>query len=286
MIAADFVLFRKQDRKRTGIWFAGAAIVLLAYAALRVQALGGFLRTTPADFLALSIAHSSIAFAGLYLSKMLFPCPLNAFYHFATPLSFKVSGPGFVLAVSAAILIFSFRKNKTFVLGGIWFALFLLPALVLRDVSPVLFAERYLFLPSAGFVLAVVSLPMRRPVLILLIVVCVLFAGISHVRSKVWHDDRTLWTDTLKQSPDSHTVNYNLATAHFKNKDYSQAIAYYRRAISIDPLKPDSYYNRALCEYNLGRKDLAADSLRKFLEYAPANHPFRNDAEQKLALLD
>jgi Tfp pilus assembly protein PilF len=81
-------------------------------------------------------------------------------------------------------------------------------------------------------------------------------------------------------------VNYNVATAYLKNREYTQARTYYQNAIKIDPQKSDSYYNLAICEFYLGRKDVAADLLHRFLHYAPPGHQMRKDAQEKLNQLN
>ncbi|MGH9858320.1 MAG: tetratricopeptide repeat protein, partial [Acidobacteriota bacterium] len=262
LVASDYALFRKQDRNQTILWGAGAGMLILFYAGLRVYALGSFMRTTQDGFHLLSMAHSTVAFAGFYLGKMLFPFQLNAFYHFIMPLSFKVSWSGILLSLSALLLAYAMRKNRVFVLGCIWFVLFLIPALTLKDVSPVLFAERYLYLSSAGLILALVALPLKRYFFPILIAIAIGFAGMSYARTKVWHDDLSLWKDTVEKSPLSHTVNYNIATAYLKNREYAEARQYYQSAIQIESKKADSYYNLAICEFHLGHKDVAADLLR------------------------
>jgi protein O-mannosyl-transferase len=285
IVVADYALFHKQERRQMIFWCGGSVFLILAYAVLRIYSLGSFMRSVPQEMDPFSMVHSAIAFTGFYLGKMLFPFQLNAFYHFIVPLSLKVSWSGILLSLSAILLVYALRKNRVLILGCCWFVLFLIPALVLKDVSPVLFAERYVYISSAGLILAIVALPLRRYFVPFLIAISVLFAGVSYTRSKVWQDDLTLWKDTAEKSASSHTVNYNLATAYLKNKDYEQARVYYHRAITIDFQKPDSYYNLALCEFHLGRKDAAASRLQQFLQHAPAGHTMRKDAKQKLRQL-
>jgi tetratricopeptide (TPR) repeat protein len=284
-VIADHVFFRSRENKRVLHWFVGSVLLTIGYAALRMYSLGSFLRLNSSAIEPLSVLHSGAAFAGLYLGKLLFPFQLNAFYHFELPLSLAVSWSGILILFCSLILLYIFRKNQLFVFGFLWFILFLTPALLLKEVSPVLFAERYLYLPSAGFILAILSISSNRVLPVLLIAISVLLAGVSFSRSKVWNDDLTLWKDTIEKSPRSVTVNYNLATAYLKEKEYEQAAIYYRSATALDPSRADSFYNLALCEYNLGQKQLAAQSLQKFLKHSPPDHPYRRDAEQKLRQL-
>ncbi len=283
-IAVDHLLFHGQEKRKIIFWGAGAAVLLLLYTGLRIYSLGAFMRTE-GTLIPLSMLHSGMAFTGLYLAKMFFPVELNAFYHFTLPLSLNVSWPGFLLLFSVLILVYAFRRNKLFLLACSWFGVFLLPALFIKEVSPVLFAERYLYLPSAGFLLAVISLPLKRHVPAVLLAISVIFAGLSYSRSKVWRDDLTLWSDTVEKSPLSAIANFNLATAYLHQKDYQFASNYYKKSAELDPHKAETYYNLAKCEYMLGRNKQAIDSLKKFLQYSSTTDPMRKDAEMRLRQL-
>ena len=57
----------------------------------------------------------------------------------------------------------------------------LIPA-CFKEVSPVLFAERYLYLPSAGFFMAVISFPLKR--LFHLVIAIPFYRGISYSAAK------------------------------------------------------------------------------------------------------
>ena len=286
ILIAHHVLFgRREDRSRIIRWCVFAGLILIGYWIVRVIALGSFIRASHGTADLVSMLFAAIPFAGLYAGKMLFPVDLNAFYHIVMPLTPDFYWPGVVLFLCFVILLVAFRKNRVFLFGGIWFLVFLLPALFVRGVSPVLFAERYLFLPSAGFILAAVSLPWKRYVPVLLIGISLLFAGLTFSRSLVWRTDLSLWEDTVEKSPLSATVQYNVATAYLKQNDFRLAAEHYRKAIEVDPKIADSYYNLAICEYRMGNKKGATDHLRNFLKYADPKHPMRKDAEQKLVQL-
>jgi tetratricopeptide (TPR) repeat protein len=298
IVAADYFLFRKQEKrnadetsavhndKRNALnWCAGAAVLIALYSVIRIYALGSFLRLNESSGDPVSILHAGLAFCGLYLSRMLLPIHLNAFYDFSMPIPFSVSWPGLAVLLCALILVFAFRSNKTFLFGSVWFTALLLPALFSKGVSPALFAERYLYLPSAGFFLALISFPLTGYIPHAMVAIALLFGGMTYERSKVWHDDLTLWKDTVEKSPLSSTANYNLGTAYARQKNYEQAALYYHQAIISNPSHSDPYYDLAVCQHLLGRDDQAVKSLQLFLKYSSSNDPRRKDAEEKLLQL-
>jgi tetratricopeptide (TPR) repeat protein len=283
--SADETSALRSDKRHAMNWCGGAIALVVLYSAIRIYALGSFLRVNESSSDPLSILHAGLAFSGLYLSKMLLPIHLNAFYDFSIPIPFNVSWPGLVVLFCALILIFTFRNNKTFIFGCVWFVALLLPALFSKGVSPALFAERYLYLPSAGFFLALISFPLTSMIPPALIAIALLFGGMTYERSRVWHDDLTLWKDTVGKSPLSSTANYNLGTAYARQKDYEHAAVYYRQAIILNPSHSDPYYDLAICEHMLGRDDQVGKNLQLFLRYSSPNDPRRKDAEEKLKQL-
>ncbi len=62
---------------------------------------------------------------------------------------------------------------------------------------------------------------------------------VSFLRSPVWHDDLTLWSDTIQKSPESPTANYKLATAYLKQKDHAMPQSITNAFITrIPPVEP------------------------------------------------
>jgi tetratricopeptide (TPR) repeat protein len=114
---------------------------------------------------------------------------------------------GILLAVALLVL----RSRRTCPIcsfGLVWVAAFLLP---MSNIIPFFayMAERFLYLPMAGFALAAASLiwrlERRRVGLMLLCAMVILTAcGVrTALRVKVWRDDRALFTATVRDTPPS-----------------------------------------------------------------------------------
>lgn len=97
----------------------------------------------------------------------------------------------------------------------------------------------------------------------------------------------TLWTDTIQKSPDSPTVNYNLATAYFKQQDHATAAKYYQRAVTLDPTaRVEAYFNLAICNHNLGNDQEAILNLKLFLKYWKGDDRKKAEALNRLRDLE
>jgi protein O-mannosyl-transferase len=175
------------------------------------------------------------------------PIHLNA-YHVFTPISSLLEPAGILsLAVSIVFLVAVLLAGKKS--RSVFFALAvvfvpLLPSLYIPGTGENTFAERYLYLPSFGFVLLVallvewvVSHKTRWSVLLagVLLFIMGLSAFATVQRIAVWRDDEHLWHDVVQHSPNSAVPHYNLACALNAQGRVDEAIREYQTAIRIQP---------------------------------------------------
>ena len=142
-----------------------------------------------------------------YLGMMVWPAGLSIRYPepgvagFAEP-AFMVG----LLAIAALLALAArWKKNPIAALGILWFFITLLPV---SQIIPIqnLMADRYLLLPSAGLILAAVSLvppkALRHPGgMALAGVVVAMLSAATVVRSGVWHSSQALWQDLTDKHP-------------------------------------------------------------------------------------
>lgn len=284
IVIFDYILFRRHSLRFTGIWLVVSGVLAALYLASRMYAMEALIRPNQATTGFLQQCLKGTVWPGLYISKLIAPVSLNAFYFYTLNpklIIFSLS----ILLITLVLAVF-LRKNKIFLSGIFWFFVFIFPALLVASVSPVGFAERYLYVPSAGFALAIVSFRMKPVIAKALIAACVVMSLVCFLRSPVWHDDLTLWTDTIQKSPDAPTVNYNLATAYLKQKDYGTAAKYYQRVVTLDPTKAEAYYNLAACNHYFGNDQEAIRNLKQFLKTWKGDERKRTEALERLKQLE
>lgn len=224
------------------------------YLALRYYALGGFSPQEPhVKLSAWGYLINAFPLFAEYLGKLILPLHLNAFHVFH-PISslFELKGMlSLLLTLFYGGLVLSLsRKDKP-----VFFALFvtalpLLPVLYIPALGENVFAERYLYLPSLGFVLLIATLFPRsandRFALSLLIVCLAVTAGYSIAsidRNAVWKDNLTLFADTATKSPDAALVHENLGNAYGDQNRSDEAIAEYKAALALRPFNSNTHYN-------------------------------------------
>jgi Flp pilus assembly protein TadD len=188
-----------------------------------------------------------------YLGKLALPLQPD-FLNPYTPVDSLLT-PRFLLCIPVTagflyLLFRTYRKNRNVFLALLIIAIPLVPALYIRALSGMLFAERYLYLPSVGFVIAVACLLQtqfkNRPgILWLLLVPVVTLYSISTVgRNTVWHDTTTLLSYSLRNYPGNTEIRYELATRLYNNGRVDEAILQYRILIRSNPR--DARFHSAL----------------------------------------
>jgi tetratricopeptide (TPR) repeat protein len=286
---------------------AGYWIVLTLCVALRVSILGGAATgirnwdLTPVQFV-LTASHLMLS----YWQKLVWPFQLNAYYLFSPVRS--LSDPRAIAAIvfvpsAIAGLIYLTRKAPLYAFAALWVCVTLLPAMDIYALGRNAFAERYLYLPSIGFCLlatltasALIDLipaQFRKPVAIILFFLVVpWFAAETIGRNPDWRDDKTLFSETLRRSPDAPFVR-NMVAGHQSSdspgspdgeQNYLQAISLAKQEIPPDRLDLVTAY-KGLASLYADRSDnqRALQMLSQAREIAPADP--ETDSEEGLILV-
>lgn len=160
---------------------------------------------------------------------------------------------GFV--IGACVLA---RRLPLLSFGIGWFVLQMLPTTVIPRND--LLSERNLYLASFGVVLVVVVLSLRatqwietvlpQPRVIrfgaksLAAALVLLLCLFTFQRNRLYHDQVSLWSDTVRLSPNKARPHNNLGHAYALQGDWDQAIDEFRIAAKLDP------------DYELAQKNL------------------------------
>ena len=222
-----------------------------------------------------------------YLKNIIFPYNLSLIY----PTGFIKDAADLNLWIPLAILLglagllYFFRRQITPLM---WFAvgLFivpLLPVLNLQVFHPeYLVQDRYLYLPSIGFVLLIAALLEKlwcserkiyqQAALAVVVVLCIFYAAGTILQNRVWRSEVDLWTRAAATKTDSSAVYYNLGLAQFQNKKYEEAIQNLDTSLKypdLDGKNSRTYINLGLAKKGLGRNDEAKKDFLKASELDP-----------------
>lgn len=224
--------------------YAGLAAAAVVYVLLRRHALGEFVGTAPT----VTPTHRSlleiVAAVGTYAGKLLWPWPLNAYIDQVAPTPPVFAAALLLLAGGlAAVWHWRTRSDGMPLFALSWIVITLVPSLaILWKIPDAPLAERYLYLPSAGFSLLIGDLvtrawtrlptaTARRAAVAAGAVVLAIAAVGSAIRCRVWHDDVALWEDTEAKSQVSGMAARNLGTAYQQAGRAAEARAAFARAL-------------------------------------------------------
>ena len=271
LLAYDFVFARRQASplvyaKR----YAPFLMIGTIYLALRTHALGRFApQQRHVELNAYQCAINIFPLFIQYLQKLLFPVNLSVFYKFH-PILTVFGLKGLLSLVGTTVFVvfmcISVKKNRVVFLGLVFITVPLLPVLYIRALGESTFAERYLYLPSVGYVLLIAVLVSwlrdRLPravksIPIVVIIILGLYTIGTITRNNIWKDDFTLWADTVKKSPDSAEARNDLGLACASQGLLDRAIAEYQTALRLKPDYAMAHYNLGLAYASQGQFDRA-----------------------------
>jgi tetratricopeptide (TPR) repeat protein len=259
--------------RRNWLLYASCVAVFGVYLVLRVNALGGI---APAQGVHYKLSGGAFILNVCsvllqYFGELFAPIHLNYFHSFEPTVS-ALPLAAVVLVIVLAIVLFRSRL--------VYFSLFLvlvplLPALNLNGVGENVVAERYLYLPSVGFVLLAaaawqwLAAKNRLAAWSAAAALVVASAAIVLPRNLEWSDDEKLLTATIALSPKALAPLSDLGTYHFARGEYDAAIANYRAALQLRPNNAEQHHNLGNAFEREGRYAEAVAELRKSVELDP-----------------
>ncbi len=276
------------------------AIVSVAYILIRIHALSGFApQKSKHDYLTnFQYVINVFPLIIKYFEKLLLPINLNAFHVLHPVYSILESRAIISLLLTICFFIFLFLIRRLSLLAFFaisWIFIPLLPVLYIPGVGEATFAERYLYLPSAGFdILLTYILVMlfhkhayynnrtffRLVIAIPLSMVIVLYLTGTTKRNSVWANELSLWLDTVKKSPDSIFVGYNLGRAYQKYGLFDNAIYEYKGVLQRNPSLINARNNLGIALAQRGLYSEAIVEFKKVLMTAPEDR----DAKHNIGL--
>ena len=197
---------------------------------------------SPAEF-----ASSVIYLAGKYWLKLFLPLDLNSFHLFDPVRSLVDSrflGALALLAIVGGWIVFAWQRLPVLAFAAAWVFLTLLPVFNIRGVGANVFSERYLYIPSLGFCLLVVSVTqhaLRRlpsnvnwPAgLAALALVSGFYLVQTFRRNLDWKDEFALFSSAVAESPQSAQMRTSLAQSYLQKGMPSEAERQYLEAIRV-----------------------------------------------------
>lgn len=198
-----------------------------------------------------SVAERLTTFPWLFLNYLrLTILPISLSVDYMTPplkstlsFSFIVSLAVFVSVLTVAFLLMKRQKEISF--GIFFFMATLAPVYNLVPIGhPVPLAERFLYLPIAGFAIVLGTAVLRSDIknlyLYALLAMLPIYIPATAMRSMVWKNDYMLWSDTVRKMPQNPFPHYALGLTFRSQGRLEDAKEHYRAALRLRPENPDA----------------------------------------------
>ncbi len=280
----DFIRKKEGDRVQSLEEYVPFIMAFIVYLGFRFHALKGFsaFQSHPELSTYQYIINIFPLFMD-YIIKIFAPFNLNIFNVFhPVKQIYEIKSIISLLIVFLYIflLAISYKKNKLFFFGLVFFVIPLLPALYIPGLGESPLAERYAYLPLFGFALCIsivifrfVVVPKYRfPIIIIIISIGLVFSYLTIKRNKVWKNDLTLWTDTVNKSPEWRRGIIQLAIAYEKMGDIDKPIELLQKLIKTYPDDYEGYSELGVIFALKGRLDDAIEMYRKAIEKNPNDY--------------
>ena len=210
---------------------------------------------------------------GYYVKLLFIPAPLNADY--IVPLTFSPADAAFIISIilliiTAILLVKKCRLSSIWTFSTIWFFVTLLPVLNIIPINNIM-AERYLYIPGIGFTMLFGSILTHRISkyriyksfrLASIAVVCLLFTWCTVCRNRIWLNEFTFSTETIRRSPASFRVYNDLGYFYYHNGLNDAAIQAFKDSIRVRHNQPKAHCNLGAAYALKGLNDAAIEELK------------------------
>jgi tetratricopeptide (TPR) repeat protein len=216
-----------------------------------------------------------------YIASLLWPFDLNVWHTFHPVSSLfeaKVMISVVVVVLFFIVTMAAYRKNRLLFFSLLLIVVPLLPVFYIKAISGKPFAERYLYLPTVGFVFLVAiflawakeKLPQAANMIkVVFLVIVGLYAFGTITRNNVWLNSFNLWTDTVNKSPDSADVHHNLGIAYASKGQLDRAVAEFQETLRMKPDYVNAHKNLGVAYESQGQLDRAIAEFQETLRMKP-----------------
>jgi len=238
----------------------------------------------------LTLSHNIV----FYLYKILWPANLSSHYPF--PEIFSIANPMVLISVIGTIviitaLLISLRWTPVFLVGWLFFFLAIFPTMQILRFSNVIAADKFAYLPSIGFLLAVAwilrwlwgrasagRVRLRRLVIVLVVV---LLAGLEATETRrylvCWQDSEQLFRHMVSITPHAAQPHCGLGTFLVSQGRRDEAVDEFREALRLDPKDFQAHNNLGVIWSAKGKIEQAIAHYTEALRIASENAEIHNN---------
>lgn len=213
-----------------------------------------------------------------YLGKLFWPHDLIVFYPYDVPSPSTIT-LSVLLLICISVAAFSWRRSLPWLfVGWWWFLITLLPVIGLIQVGAQAMADRYLYWPSIGALIAVVWLAVYAfnrvrlsvPVVASLTFLLAIALSAATVRQiSFWKDSETLFNHALAVNSENSLAHLNLGVALADRGALADGLFHLHEATRLSPRDPDTHLNLGMAFDQKGEPAAAISEFQIALRLKP-----------------
>jgi protein O-mannosyl-transferase len=268
-------------REKMPLFLVSGAGVVVQLVAARLQ---GALVALDDRSIPTRLAHATCAWVW-YAWKTIWPTDLGVFYPFPAWTWAQLTGAAALVAAALVVAVRARRSAPWITAGLAWFAVGLLPVIGFVQAGGQGMADRFSYLPSIGFVIAVVwtvhetvrARAARAAFAGVGLVAAAALAVVAHRQVGYWRNSETMLERTLAVTRDNWRMEEALGNVLANEGRHADARAHFARALAIEPDSGGATYGLGLALDGLGHTDDAAVRYRDAIRLDPGHWRAHNN---------
>jgi Flp pilus assembly protein TadD len=226
----------------------------------------------------------------VYIEQTVWPARLAVFYPYRVPISvWEAVAACVVLLAMSALAVSMWRTRPYITTGWFWYVGTLVPVIGLVQVGLQSHADRYMYIPMVGLLVAVAwgaaevvrTWPGTQSVIATAAVIfCVLSIGLASAEAAHWQNSETLFRRAVAVTGDNWQSQYNLGHYLMKAGRIAEAVPHFQTAWRYQPEHVDTNDNLAFCLLNSGH----AKEAIPYYEAVVRSKPDSAESHANLAL--
>jgi len=224
---------------------------------------------------------------GFYLFKTVWPTHLV--YDYPFPQFFSLTNPGVLLLLLATAallvaLVFSARRTRAWIAGGLFFCIALSPTLGVVSFTSSVVSNRFIYLPMVGLLLPLAWIgnslwnaaekkmkASRKRILIVILgmVLAIGSAGLTRNYESKWHDTLKLLHYYEALSPNDWKLHTRLGNEWIEREKFDLAVDEFKKAAILNPGWAENHLNLGRALFTLGRFPEAQQAFAAGLHLTP-----------------
>jgi tetratricopeptide (TPR) repeat protein len=247
--------------KRTAIREKAPLLLISALAAgAAVYAQDAGSTISPLDRLPLvpRLANAALSYVR-YVGAAIWPVKLAVFYPFPKEIPVWQAALSVLLLAAVTALAIRIRRTRPWIgVGWGWYVVTLLPVIGIVQVGMQARADRYMYVPLIGLLIAVAWSVQAGALRWCAAVPAAVWAVLSWNQCHVWGDGLTLFTHAVAVTRDNFVAHDNLGVELDRRGRADEALVQYREALRIAPGDRNASKNFAQASFASGAKLLEA----------------------------